>query len=75
MASTVPFSKPVEDTVPKVDDTIAVGEDLEFQRKWWRFERVAWIIFALFVLADVLGLFGRGYLANAERAAGMGRLT
>ncbi len=67
MASPVPFTKPVEDSVPKVDDTIAVGEDLEFQRHWWRFERTAWVIFGFIILCDVAGLFGRGYLANAER--------
>ena len=67
MASTVPFKQPVEDSVPKVDNEIAVGEDLKFQRRWWIFERSAWVVFGLIILLDVLGLFGRGYLANAER--------
>jgi hypothetical protein len=33
-------AKPVEHTIEKVNDEIAVGSDLEFQRRWWRFERV-----------------------------------
>ena len=31
--ATKPLSKPVEDSVAKVDGEIAVGEDLDFQRK------------------------------------------
>jgi hypothetical protein len=59
------FLSPVEDTVPKTGD-VAVGEDLEFQRAWWRFERGIWIFFLLLLIADLLGLFGRGWLAKAK---------
>lgn len=59
-------SKPVEDTVPKVDNELAVGDDIEFQRKWWRFENFIWIVFGLIVIADLLGCFGRGPLAKAQ---------
>lgn len=52
--------------VPKVDNAIAVGEDLRFQERWWGFERVVWVFFSLILLADVLGVFGRGWLAKAE---------
>ena len=52
--------------VPKVDNAVAVGEDLRFQERWWTFERVVWSIFSLILLADVLGVFGRGWLAKAE---------
>jgi len=45
-----------------------VGEDLDFQRRWWRFERIIWSIFALILLCDVLEVFGRGYFAKAERS-------
>ena len=58
--------KPVEDSVSKVNDDIAVGSDLEFQRKWWRFTHWMWIVFAAIVVADLLGCFGRGPLANAR---------
>jgi hypothetical protein len=61
-------TKPVEDSVPKVDGSVAVGEDLEFQRRWWRFERIIWSFFVLIIICDLLGLFGRGYLAKAQRS-------
>lgn len=56
----------VKDTVPKIDGDIAVGENLDFQRRWWHFERFIWIFFLLVLIADVLGLFGRGWLSKAE---------
>jgi hypothetical protein len=65
MASPAP-TKPVEESISKVNDEIAVGSDLEFQRKWWRFTRVIWIVFAGIVIADLLGCFGRGPFANAR---------
>lgn len=64
--SRVEFQKPVEDSVAKVNHEVAVGEDLEFQRVWWRFERVVWSIFLLIILCDIGGLFGRGPLAQAH---------
>ena len=62
-------TKPVEDTVPKINNELAVGEDLEFQRKWWKVERGIWIFFLLLIIADLLGAFGRGWLAKAHRIA------
>ncbi len=72
--ATKTLTKPVEDSVAKVNDEVAVGEDLEFQRKWWRFENAAWIIFTLIIVLDLCGLFGRGPLAKAERRAGDGTI-
>jgi len=60
------FMSPIEDSVPKVGE-VAVGEDLNFQRRWWKFERAIWLFFLLILAADVLGLFGRGWLAKAQR--------
>jgi hypothetical protein len=57
---------PVEDTVPKVNNDIAVGEDVEFQRKWWKFEKVVWAVFIILVLLDLAGAFGRGPLSEAH---------
>ena len=56
--------RPVGDTVPKVDNAIAVGEDLDFQRRWWKFENFIWGFFALILIADVAGLLGNGPLAH-----------
>jgi hypothetical protein len=59
-------TSPLEDSVPKIDNKIAVGENLDFQRKWWKFERAIWIFFLLILIADVLGVFGRGWLSKAR---------
>jgi hypothetical protein len=64
---TKPVSSPVEDSVARVNDEVAVGEDLDFQRKWWRFENAAWVFFTLIIVLDLAGLFGRGPIARAER--------
>jgi uncharacterized membrane protein YcaP (DUF421 family) len=66
--------RPVGDTVPKVDNAIAVGEDLEFQRGWWKFENFVWTVFAGVLLADVAGLLGNGPLAHVKRATADGSL-
>jgi hypothetical protein len=68
------FTDPVSgDEVPKVDDAVAIGEDLAFQERWWKFERIIWSLFLLILLADVLGVFGRGWLAKAQlKEAGSG---
>ena len=61
------YMNPVSgEEVPKVDDAIAVGEDLAFQERWWTFERITWSFFVLVLLADVLGVFGAGWLAHVK---------
>jgi len=57
---------PVEDSVAKIGNEVAVGEDLQFQRRWWRFEKAVWVVFVLIVLLDLAGAFGRGPLAKAH---------
>jgi hypothetical protein len=64
-----PETRPVEDSVAKVNNEIAVGSDLRFQRKWERWERVIWILLLVFLIASFAGLFGRGPLANAKKEA------
>jgi hypothetical protein len=59
------MTEPVKDTVPQINHEVAVGADLEFQKRWWRFEHVLWWVFLALVVLDLLGAFGRGYLANA----------
>lgn len=73
--STAETTAPIDDSVGKVDDDIAVGADLEFQRKWWRFSRVMWSVFGAIVLADLLGCFGRGPLANTTLRADDGSMN
>ena len=67
-------TEPVVDSVPQVDNAIAVGEDLAFQRRWWKFERGVWVVFGLILLADALGGFGRGPLSKAERQTADGAM-
>jgi hypothetical protein len=68
------FTKPIDDSVEKVNGEVAVGEDLPFQRKWWKFERATWIFFGLILLLDVAGVFGRGPMAKAQRRASDGSI-
>jgi hypothetical protein len=49
-----------------VNEEVAVGEDLRFQRSWWRFERIVWGFFILVIALDLAGAFGRGPLAHAH---------
>jgi hypothetical protein len=72
--ATKPVTKPVQDSVAKVNNEVAVGEDLDFQRKWWRFENAAWIFFTLIIILDLAGLFGRGPIAKAERRTADGTI-
>jgi hypothetical protein len=59
-------TKPIGDSIPKINNELAVGSDLEFQRRWWRWENRIWVLFAMIVVADVLGCFGRGPVAKAH---------
>jgi hypothetical protein len=59
-------TQPVANSVAKVNEEVAVGEDLSFQRSWWRFERIVWMVFVIIIALDLAGAFGRGPLAHAE---------
>ncbi len=69
MTTTEDLTKPVEDSVAKINDEVAVGEDLEFQEKWWRFEHTVWLFFLLLLVLDLLGVFGRGPLAKTRKTS------
>ncbi|HVX57461.1 MAG TPA: hypothetical protein VHA37_07050 [Candidatus Saccharimonadales bacterium] len=71
----LPLRQETEDSVPKVDREIAVGENLPFMRKWWKFEHVLWGVLLLVVAADGLGALGRGWLAKARLKTSDGALT
>ena len=60
------FEKPVGDSVPKINEEVAVGEDLEFQRKWWKFEGVMWWVISVVLVLNFAGVFGRGPVAHAD---------
>jgi hypothetical protein len=65
---------PVTESVSKVNNEVEVGENLDFQRTWWRFENVVWVIFSLILVLDLCGVFGRGPVAKAERRSVDGTL-
>lgn len=73
--ATAPRTKPVEDTITKVHDEVAVGEDLDFQRRWWRFERIVWAIFGIIIALDIAGVFGGGPLSHATVKSSDGLLN
>jgi hypothetical protein len=61
-----PMTTKVEDSVAQINSEVAVGENLDFQRKWWRFEHAVWILFTLILVLDLAGFFGRGPVAYAR---------
>jgi hypothetical protein len=56
----------VNDSIGKLNNEVAVGEDIEFQRKWWKFEHVVWMTLIAILLIDIAGGFGKGPLAKAQ---------
>jgi hypothetical protein len=46
--------------------SLQVDQDLEHERREWRIERIAWVVFALILLAALAGAFGDGPLARGQ---------
>jgi hypothetical protein len=55
-------------------DRLEIDQDLDFQRREWRAERIGWCAFALFVAAALAGLLGPGPLSEASARTPDGRL-
>src|SRR5690242_19053882 len=70
-----PKTTPVTDSVSKVNDDMAVGSDLDFQRRWHKTERVVWLLLALFLVLSLAGAFGRGPIASATAEANDGSFS
>ncbi|ABG03678.1 hypothetical protein Rxyl_0708 [Rubrobacter xylanophilus DSM 9941] len=49
---------------------IELAEDLGFQERMWRAQRISWAVMAALALAALLGLFGGGPLAGASAGGG-----
>ena len=54
---------------PKRVGSLEIGQDIDFQRKEWRAQRIGWVVMALAVLAALIGLTGNGVLARATAGA------
>lgn len=52
-----------------------VAEDLELQRRTWRFERAGWVLLSVLLLAGVLGLFGTGPFSRMQEASADGAVS
>jgi hypothetical protein len=50
-------------------DGIEAGSALEFQERWWRVERVAWVLTTLVLVVAAAGVFGRGPVARRTAGA------
>lgn len=55
--------------------SLDVAQDLEFQERQWKVERVSWAIMLLIVLLALIGLFGTGPLSSASVADPDGDLS
>ncbi|MFS8607463.1 MAG: hypothetical protein LOD94_05645 [Gammaproteobacteria bacterium] len=54
---------------------LQIVEDVTFQQRTWKVERVGWIVIAAIVIAALCGLFGGGWLGRAAVRAGDGSLS
>jgi hypothetical protein len=52
-----------------------VDEDLVFQQRDWRAQRVGWAVLALILTAGLAGLFGPGPLSDATASGGDGLIV
>lgn len=59
------------ETVSRTED-IETGSDLSFERRWWRIQRVCWVVLGLLLAGGVAGLFGHGPLSEATADAAGG---
>lgn len=72
----MPESQPSHppDSFPRSEGSVSISEDMDFQNAWWRFERIAWYVLAVVIIADAIGLLGQGWLARTQHTAGDGTL-
>lgn len=57
-----------------VHPKLEVNEDLDFQRRWWRLQRVGWAIMAVTLLAAGAGLLGKGPASHRAYSSESGRI-
>lgn len=52
--------------MPERDRGIELPDDMEFQRKSWRVQRMGWVAMLAIAIAALFGLFGNGPLSSAQ---------
>lgn len=52
--------------MPDETEGLEINQDLRFQRREWRVQRIGWWGLSTFVVAAILGLFGGGPLSRAQ---------
>jgi hypothetical protein len=57
-----------------VDDGLEILEDMDYQQRSWRHERVGWVVLAAILVSAVLGAFSHGILGYRS-VSDDGRLT
>jgi hypothetical protein len=62
----MPKTRPVGD--------LEIGEDLQFQHRQWRVQRIGWVVMAVIALLAIAGLMGPGPLSRATATTADGRL-
>lgn len=55
---------------PERVGSLEITQDLDFQRREWVVQRVAWAVVAALLIAGVVGLFGAGPLSHAVASSG-----
>ncbi len=55
-------------SIQRVGD-LEIGQDVDFQRREWAVQRVAWVVAALILAAALLGLLGAGPLSRVTGEA------
>jgi hypothetical protein len=58
---------------PQHVGTLQIDQDLVFQNRTWKVQRIAWAVLGLAILAGLLGVFGTGVASHAT-AGGAGAL-
>lgn len=51
-----------------------INDEIAFQRKSWRFERIGWFVLIVIVLLTLLGLFSKGPLSTGHASTADGAL-
>jgi hypothetical protein len=63
-----------ESELSQVNDEVVVGQNADFENKWWKFQVGSWAALVLLMIVTVLGALGRGHLAKCKAQTGDGSL-